>query len=372
MPKLTPPITTKDLKLLEPGDELSDGGCPGLRARRSGSVVMWSVLLYDSQGKRRRLEVGEWPDVGIPKARELARKLKETSASRPAATMTLADVIDAYARTPAGTRPSWTEASRQIRKVFASHLRTRAGELDEPSLQRTADAYRAALSAAAAVRAVKPVLKWAAKRGFVTPGLGRSLEQPQRIKRRERTLTMEELTKLLAALTDHAHDGAAKAMLLTACRREEVARMRFEDIVTTPAGDIWTIPAEVRKNRTELEVPLCQLMQQLIGRQGRTSGYVFLGPKQGRLDNWSRWQVDINTRSGTSGWHRHDLRRTAATMMGDAGIPPHAVEVALGHKDPHTQLAGVYNKSRYAAEHRQALQALNDVVSGILTKLRTS
>jgi hypothetical protein len=35
--------------------------------------------------------------------------------------------------------------------------------------------------------------------------------------------------------------------------------------------------------------------------------------------------------SGTTGWTRHDLRRTGATMLGEMGELPDIIEAALNH-----------------------------------------
>ena len=52
-------------------------------------------------------------------------------------------------------------------------------------------------------------------------------------------------------------------------------------------------------------------------------------------------------------WRLHDLRRTFSTGMNDMGIPPHIVELLLGHS-----LGGVmavYNRSQYLPEKLDAL-----------------
>ncbi|MDE9524188.1 tyrosine-type recombinase/integrase, partial [Xenorhabdus bovienii] len=52
-------------------------------------------------------------------------------------------------------------------------------------------------------------------------------------------------------------------------------------------------------------------------------------------------------------WVLHDFRRTFATMLSDAGIAPHIVELLLGHT-----LGGVlavYNRSQYLSEKLDAL-----------------
>ncbi len=107
----------------------------------------------------------------------------------------------------------------------------------------------------------------------------------------------------------------------------------------------------------------CELLAAL--GPGDPDGFIFTGRNGAKLQNWRRWQAAINERSGTAGWHRHDLRRSAATILGEAGIPPHIVEIVLGHAEPHSQLAGVYNKSRYLSEHRAAMQLLADQLDEI-------
>ena len=57
----------------------------------------------------------------------------------------------------------------------------------------------------------------------------------------------------------------------------------------------------------------------------------------------------------------HDLRRCAVTGMADIGIAPHVVEAVVNHICGHKAgVAGVYNRSTYAAEKRAALQRWAD------------
>jgi len=52
----------------------------------------------------------------------------------------------------------------------------------------------------------------------------------------------------------------------------------------------------------------------------------------------------------------HDLRRTVATRMADIGVLPHVIEAVLNHISGHKAgVAGVYNRSQYGPEKRQAL-----------------
>lgn len=70
-------------------------------------------------------------------------------------------------------------------------------------------------------------------------------------------------------------------------------------------------------------------------------------------------------------WTLHDLRRTFATLATEElGILPHVVEAILNHvsstESGKKGVAGVYNRARYAAEKRAALDAWAQHLAGIV------
>ena len=93
---------------------------------------------------------------------------------------------------------------------------------------------------------------------------------------------------------------------------------------------------------------------------------MFPSARGGPLSNWDRETKKLQEASGTSGWHRHDLRRTVATMLGDLGIAPHVVSVVLGHMHIAEGATAVYARSRYQREHAEALQTLADEIDRLL------
>ena len=100
---------------------------------------------------------------------------------------------------------------------------------------------------------------------------------------------------------------------------------------------------------------------------------VFPGARGAKLDNWDRWSKSIFERTGTSGWTRHDLRRTCATLAAELNVAPHIISIILGHKNPeNNQLLGIYNKSRYRQQHGEALQLVADRLEAIETGTTTS
>jgi integrase len=65
-------------------------------------------------------------------------------------------------------------------------------------------------------------------------------------------------------------------------------------------------------------------------------------------------------------WRLHDIRRTVATRMADLGVLPHVIEAILNHISGHRAgVAGIYNRSTYAAEKRAALDLWAQFVVGL-------
>ena len=94
---------------------------------------------------------------------------------------------------------------------------------------------------------------------------------------------------------------------------------------------------------------------------------VFSSKGGGVLSNWDRETKRLHRLSGTSGWHRHDLRRAVATLLGDLGFAPHVVSVVLGHAHIAEGATAVYARSRDQREHREALQALANEIDRLVT-----
>ena len=95
----------------------------------------------------------------------------------------------------------------------------------------------------------------------------------------------------------------------------------------------------------------------------------FLSPPRGLLKD------ELVKRSGVVGWVIHDIRRSVATGMADIGIAPHIIEAVLNHVSGHKGgVAGIYNRSSYAAEKAAALARWDEhvalIVSGVPQKWR--
>jgi integrase len=246
-----------------------------------------------------------------------------------------------------------------LETVFAKLLDRPSIDLERTELQLTADEWQSAATASLAIRNLRPCLKWAEKRGLVRAGTA-NLEQPAKARKRDRIVTTGELKAFWPYLRG-PHGDVIKFLLWTGCRLNEAAGMKWGEI----NGDLWTIPNTRAKNGLARTIPLPRQAVHLLGAGEKTltpDALVFPSTRGGVLSNWDRETKRLHRLSGTSGWHRHDLRRTVATLLGDTGFPPHVVSAVLGHAHIAEGATAIYARSRYMREHREALQTLADEI----------
>jgi integrase len=387
MPKPLSPAFLRSLKQPAPGRgqvEHVDGGCAGLRLRLSAGSASWSLGCRDQTGRLRRFTLGRFPDMGLAAAREAARRLRvevrdgrdpvaERRARHAAGRhglgrpVTLADVIGNYEALVGHTRRSWAAARKMVEHVFAAKLARPAIEITSAELQLVVDRHTSRASAGAAVRYLKPILRWAVKRELVSAGVA-AIDQPEGAQgRRDRVLTHSEIHSILAVLdSEGAHGDCLRWIFWSGCRLGEAVSARWDDVT----DGIWTIPTTKTGRPHGVPLPVQALAS--LQRLEHVGDLIFVGNSGGHLVNWTDVTRRLQKRSGTAGWHRHDIRRTAATLMGELGIAPHVIEVALGHAlrtssdgTPLGNVAGIYNRSRYRAEHADALQRLADELDRI-------
>ena len=372
--------------------EVSDATLPGLRLRITPSGVRtWILGGRDADGRPRRFQIGRYPEVGVSAARDAARSLrqrvrqdgadpiadarKRRKAAQDAAAGvgTLTALVDAYGRQHGERIAAWRSRVLRIKLVFAEHMDRPLASLRRADLQLTADGWRSPQSARGAVSYLRPVLKWGAQRELCPDDVTR-IVAPTTVRRRDRVLDRDELARLLPALRDGdgPYPAAALMMLLCATRCGETCAARWRDM--DMAAGVWTIPAANSKNGVVHVVPLSRQAAALLARlgPGRPDALIFTrstardGVDDAKpLGNWDRAAKELMIASRTAAWTRHDLRRTAATMMARLGAAPHVVESALGHVAIHSRLASIYNSHRYGAEVAAALQLLADALDGI-------
>ncbi|MDE1882913.1 MAG: tyrosine-type recombinase/integrase [Rhodospirillales bacterium] len=366
--------------------ELIDATQRGLRLRvTSVGAKAWTLTARDPHGRMRRFPLGAHPTMGISDAREAARVMwakvrggadpvQEARHKRAVAKAakegigTLAALLDLYERKDGSKLKSWPECRKRIESVFKPYLKKPLDVLKARDLQLQADSWKSAQSAAAAVRYIRPMLKWAAAtgRGYVGKELS-DLIPPATVGRRDRVLSADELKRLLPVLRDSesAYAACMRLMLLTLARRSEATGARWQD-VDLDAGT-WTLTET--KNGKPHVIPLSPQAKALLTgiKPAKAKPEVLIFPTRdgNPLDNWDKATKEIMAASQTQGWTRHDLRRTGATLLGEMGELPDIIEAALNHVSIRSSLAATYNQARYRPQVATALQRLADRLDGI-------
>lgn len=158
-------------------------------------------------------------------------------------------------------------------------------------------------------------------------------------KRQGHILSVEEQERFLARLPEHLSEMALFG-LHTGCRQGEIVGLRWEWIVERDGIRYVALPGHVTKNGESRPVVLNRVATGIVDAcRGRHSTHVFTYQPRGdrvchpveRLRNsaWRRARAAV----GLPGLQVHDLRRTFATRLRDAGVPKWTVSACLGHKD---------------------------------------
>src|SRR5262249_31339487 len=151
------------------------------------------------------------------------------------------------------------------------------------------------------------------------------------------------------------YGGIVEFLALTGQRREEVARLLWEELDL--ARRIWTIPKSRKKNAKAHVVHLSEQSLAVLKRADRNSPLVFslLGTKP--FQEFSRAKRVLDQLSGVTGWRLHDLRRTCVSGMARLGVAPHVADKILNHQSGTiSRVAAVYQRHEFLTERREALE----------------
>jgi integrase len=221
------------------------------------------------------------------------------------------------------------------------------------------EAPAAAINARGALSAL---FSWAKGEGLLdgdNPVEGTNV--PATIKSRDRVLTDSELAAIWNACEGPFGD-IVRLLILTACRRQEVGGMRRSELDAD--SGTWTIPSERTKNGEQHVLPLPSLAWRIIGDYESADPLFSNGV--GGFSDWTRCKKRLDSRVAIPEWRLHDLRRTAATRLGDLKVLPHVIETILNHTSGHKAgVAGVYNRSAYTQQMKSALAVWAEHVAAI-------
>lgn len=418
MPPLKP-LTDAAARALHPKAgryDVPDGRVSGLVLSVLPSGLKQWTLRYRTQGKRRRLilgEFGDFPKLTLSKAREAAEKHRpqiregaDPVAERAAARAIPVDTVGALAKDYVSKhvqvrhrRPDEEERilnvyilpvwkNRSVRGLTRRDVRA----LVEPIADRGAP-----VMANRVLAVVRRMLNFGVRRDWIDANPASLIGKPGREDSRDRVLSDDELRALWGLLgrfpathekqapgrkrAKYDVDGnrfcpispvlasVQQVRLLTAQRGGEVVAMRWRDLdLRTPAW--WTIPGELAKNGRPHRVPLTADVVKIIKAQcpdgePQPDSYVFAHLSESVKDRAKKAGAALSRVLGFE-FRGHDLRRTAATRMAEAGVPRHHISAVLNHVEGGPTATRVYDRYSYDAEKRAALETWARELSHIL------
>ena len=405
-------LTDMQLRALKPtGKIYKVADQQGLYVAVTRTGVVSFRFDYRVNGRRETLVIGKYdPTVGAKKPRELNEldygmslslaeaRLLMTRAHRSIEQGESPSRSKVEKRTEAAdalTFGSWAEkyfaeadlaeSTKAMRKsVYDRNLadefgRLKLEEITPVRLMARCEKIKERGAAAPAVHAreiVLQVFRFVQARGLKIDNPAESI-RPSAIatfKARDRALTPAEIHTFFKALEQTATMAtlrlAVKFMLLTLVRKTEFIEAKWDEVNFETA--IWTIPKDRMKAGRPHNVYLSQqALDILVAFKTCFSASSYLHP--------GRYETELPISSATLNrvidatvkvvhdrgedfdpFTVHDLRRTASTLLHEAGFNSDWIEKCLAHEQ--RGVRAIYNKAEYAEQRRTMLQAWADML----------
>lgn len=341
---------------LKPRDDsyvVWDGDMKGFGVRITPSGKRTFFLKYVFAGQQRWLTIGVLGDITVQEARDKASEArgevsggidpqaaKDETRNRITMRDAWAEFSEFRAAFPFRRRSRWSaKTAIEYAKSYRLYIDKPLGGRAVASItDADAEDLRAKLktkeaTANCAIRYLSSFMSWAIeKRKHPGPNPCRNIELFE-IKPRERVLNNDEFHRLMTAID--AYDGnvfvkaALKLYLATACRREELLTLRWDD-VNFETNSFRLKDAKTGDRTIELDEAAVAILRSLPRFPGNP--YVFCGQKTGQhlVNIWKSFST-VLTNAGIEDVRIHDLRRTFGSNALEAGVDIYTLSHMLGH-----------------------------------------
>lgn len=380
----------KSLKSRENRYQVADSGGLILEIRPTGGKT-W-LYRYRVNGKPEKLTIGSYPEITLAEARNLhqeARRKVERGESPCAEKQqaqeearlgsTVADFTELwFADYGAQSSLNWRKSVRNWldKDVIPGLGKLKIADVTPRDILGLLDNIKARGATVSALR-VRIILKqiFDAAKGRQAILNNPVNEIPSKIvgklKSRERTLSPAELRTFFSELKEVAtglerNKIALKIIAHTLCRKMELGRARWEDINFETST--WNIPPANSKNGKPHIVYLSHQVKAMFKQlQEHAGDSLWCLPSQND-EKKHLGTATLNFIMGTmkADYTIHDLRRTGATLLNEAGYPAEVIEKALNHTL--RGVRGIYNRAEYADQRRGMLQFWSDYLEQLTTK----
>lgn len=375
-PKLVDKIEPIDARV-----EYRDAVVEGLRlivqAKPSGRKS-WAFR-FRHGGKQYKATLGAWPALQVAPARVHARAMIEqlTEGKNPlrvpeptvgpdglVQTDTSVEAIVAlYDRTHVATLRKGTQkyVMRELNAAAAAWPGHDIASIKKNDVLALTDAAqkRGQHAKNQTLKTLQAFFKWCEMdRGLIEYNPARGIRKVK-VEARDRVLLDGEIKMLWAAATkaNGPYGALTKLLLLTGCRRNEIAHLEWSEIT----DDAIRLPAERTKSNEAHVVPLTSVMKAIIDALPRRGKYALgNGRKPMSASAWAKAQIDVSLNRE---WRFHDLRRTFRSGLSRLGVRREIAEACLNHAAP--SIVGVYDLHDFEAEKLAAFTKWSDHVAAL-------
>jgi integrase len=228
--------------------------------------------------------------------------------------------------------------------------------------------------ARAVLAVIRKMLNWAVQGDYVELNPLAGVSPVAKAARRERVLADNEVRAIWNALPDAAVSqstaDALRLLFLTGQRSGEVCGITRGEIDLDKA--LWSMPAIRVKNGLPHNVPLSRaaliiIKNRLAAADDGPDAPLFSRVGKPIESNAIAQATRKALQHFDQPWTPHDIRRTVATGMAEAGVFPHIVEAVLNHiSGARAGVAGIYNRAAYDGDKRRALDLWADRLASII------
>jgi integrase len=368
-----------------------DAGYPGFGVKVTPKGRKVFIVLYRTGGARSKLRkytIGPYGRVTLHQARVAAQKVfaakldgrdpaaEKREAKRRVVADRVEDLLESFIAQRLSQNRSAGEIARLLRREIDNAWSGKSiHEISKRDVVEVISAIEqrgAPVAANKTLKSIKTFLRWCVGRAVLDRSPAEGVPLPAKEIPRDRVLDDYELAQVILAARKISgpYGGIVELLALTGQRREEVARLIWEELDLQHR--VWTIAKSRTKNAKVHDVHLSDESLAVLKRVHTQGPLVFslLGTKP--FQEFSRAKRLLDQLSGVTQWRLHDLRRTCVSGMARLGIAPHIADKILNHQaGTISGVAAVYQRHEFLAERRAALDLWGAHIGNLLGE-RTS
>jgi integrase len=363
--------------------EIKCGVRPGLRLVVQPSGAKSFIYRYTFGKTYKKLTLGTYPTMTLATAIAEHRKAADALAAgedpavafkaRRSGDVDVDATVMAYAKLYESLHlPTLAEGTQKYMKAELDRITDKLGNKDiktvtQNDVQKIIDGAitRGPSAQRTTWKVARAFFAWAAGRARIdSPCV--DIGEPSKDSERKRFLKDDEIRIVwkAAEAAGDAPGALVKLLLLTGCRRDEIAYLRRAEV----KAEKLEFPASRTKNDEPHSVPITPMIRRVLGTLPKSGEYVLNGNGAG-LGGHTKARAAIKT-PGLDHWTYHDLRRSFASGMARLGVPIHVTELCLNHKSgiSNKPIVRIYQQYNYEAEVKAAFEKWNAHVESLVAE----